>query len=171
MQLWTANEARAPGRARARGRALDSLRLFIYCRAERRARRACDARLDYYSENGVRRGLSVDCERSERLFRRLAEGEGGVAGARHESAAAAGATDVSAATRSRAARLAADDAPLAARADGGGTPPRPATLRQPAAYIHLRPLGKRVQAGRLSGAESRRFHHTRRHDVVSPASV
>lgn len=57
------NEPRVPGRARARGRALVSLRLFIYCCAKHRARRACDACVSRPDEDGVRRGLSVDRER------------------------------------------------------------------------------------------------------------
>lgn len=141
LQPRTANETEPSGRARARCRALVSLRLFIYCCAEQRARRVCDACVVYYCEYGVRRGLSVNCERDERLLGGFAESEGGVAGARYESAAAAGAADAAAAARARPAGLLADDAPLAPRADGGGSSPRPAEIRQSSPYIHLRPLG------------------------------
>lgn len=139
-----ANQTQPPGRARARDRALVSLRLFIYCCAKQRARRACDACVVRSYEHGVRRGLSVDRERNQRLLGGLASGEGGVTGARHEPAAAAGAAAAAAAAGPGAAGLAADDAPLAAGADGGGAPPRPAAVRQPAAHIHLRPFGQRV---------------------------
>lgn len=62
QRAWlAANSRREPGRARARGRALVSLGLFIYCCAKHRARRVCDARI-VISEHGVRRGLSVDRE-------------------------------------------------------------------------------------------------------------
>lgn len=143
------NQRAAPGRARARCRALASLRLFIYCCATWRARRACDARV-VPSEHGVRGGLSVDRERGERLLRGLAEGEGGVvSGARHVAAAAAAAAHAAAAARPGPAGLAADDAPLAAGADGRGAPPRPAALRQPAAHLHLGPFRQRVQISRL----------------------
>lgn len=171
LQLRTANETAPPGRARARGRALVSLRLFIYCCADKRARRVCDACVVNYFEYGVRRGLSVDCERDERLLGGLAESEAGVAGARHESTAAAGAAAAAAAAGARPAGLLADDAPLAARADGSGPSSWPSQIRQSASYINLGPLGEWVQAGWLPGSESGGFYHTRGHYAMPSASI
>lgn len=154
------NETRAPGRARARGRALVFLRLFIYCCAEQRARRACDARVVISFEHGVRRGLSVDRKRGERLLWGFAKSEGCVTSASYEPTAAAGASAAAAAARPRPAGLPADDAPLTPRADGSGSPSRAATLRQPATHLDLRPVSQRVQAGRLSRSKSCRVYYS-----------
>ena len=122
-------------------------------------------------EHGVRRGLSVDRERGERLLRGLATSEGGVAGARAQPAAAAGAAYAAAAAGPGPAGLAADDAPLAARAHGGRAPPRSAALRQPAAHLHLRPVRQRVQAGGLPRPEGGGLHHPGRHNAVPAAGL
>ncbi|CAB3223313.1 unnamed protein product [Arctia plantaginis] len=147
LQRRAANSAARLGRARARGRAFHRHRLFIYCCAEQRARRACDACVVRRREYGVRRGLSVDRERSERFLRGLAQGESGVSGPRPQPAAHVGAENAATAARTRPSRLPPDDASLTPRADGGGSPPRPASLRKPASDFHVGPFGQRVQAG------------------------
>lgn len=124
-----------------------------------------------YREHGVRRGLSVDRERGERLIRGLAAREGGVAGTRAQPAAAAGAAPATAAAGPGPAGLAADDAPLAAGADGGRAPPWPAALRLAATHLHVRPVRQRVQAGGLSWPKGGGLHHPGRHDAVPTAGL
>lgn len=60
-------------------------------------------------------------------------------------------------------------APQPPRSDGA--PRSAALLQQPAADLHLRPHGQRVQTGRLPRTEGRRLHHSRRHHAMSSTGL